>query len=206
MKAVSMQTVQLVRQVSSPVGTVILKAQAGALVGLALGGREMSLNTSSASAGIVVRESDGSSASFASREVGAPRQDVSLLDDVASQLGRYFGGSLLSFEVNIDPPGTEFQRRVWTALREIPYGETRSYAEIAAAVGQPKAARAVGMANNRNPIALIIPCHRVVGADGSLTGYAAGLDVKQALLNLERSERRDGPQAATSQVSTLAPG
>ena len=86
--------------------------------------------------------------------------------------------------------GTPFQQKVWAALREIPYGETRSYGQIAAQVGNPKASRAVGMANNRNPIAIIVPCHRVIGANGSLTGYAGGLNVKQELLALERRTRQ----------------
>ena len=84
------------------------------------------------------------------------------------------------------PQGTDFQKRVWEALIQIPYGETRTYKEIAAAAGNPKASRAVGMANNRNPIPIIIPCHRVIGTNGSLTGYAGGLKVKEYLLKLER--------------------
>ena len=84
------------------------------------------------------------------------------------------------------PKGTSFQQKVWAALREIPYGETRSYKEIAAMVGNEKACRAVGMANNRNPLPIFIPCHRVVGANGKLVGYAGGLDVKTFLLNLEK--------------------
>ncbi|MBR2062235.1 MAG: methylated-DNA--[Anaerotignum sp.] len=84
------------------------------------------------------------------------------------------------------PKGTEFQQKVWKALTEIPYGETRTYGEIAAAVGNPKAARAVGMANNKNPIGIIIPCHRVVGANGKLVGYAGGMEKKAFLLELER--------------------
>ena len=85
------------------------------------------------------------------------------------------------------PKGTEFQQKVWKALQEIPYGETRTYGEIAAAIGNPKAARAVGMANNKNPIGIIIPCHRVVGANGKLVGYAGGMEKKEFLLELERN-------------------
>ena len=94
------------------------------------------------------------------------------------------------FDLPLRMQGTPFQQKVWAALREIPYGETRSYGQIAAQVGNPKAGRAVGMANNRNPIAIIVPCHRVIGANGSLTGYAGGLNVKQELLALERRTRQ----------------
>ena len=88
----------------------------------------------------------------------------------------------------LEPNGTEFMKQVWTALCGIPYGKTATYGEIAERVGRPKAARAVGLANNRNPIPIIIPCHRVIGANGSLTGYAGGLDMKKRLLDLEKIE------------------
>ncbi len=104
---------------------------------------------------------------------------------VVAQLEAYFSGELTDFDVALRPTGTSFQCRVWNALREIPYGETRSYGEIAQRIGQPTAARAVGMANGRNPIAIIVPCHRVIGANGDLTGYAGGLSAKRALLQLE---------------------
>lgn len=118
---------------------------------------------------------------------GAPgANDVSpLLDEAEAQLQAYFAGVRTTFDLPLAPKGTPFQRAVWDALRAIPCGETRTYAQIAAAVGNPKACRAVGMANNRNPIAILIPCHRVIGANGSLTGYAGGLAVKKALLALE---------------------
>lgn len=103
------------------------------------------------------------------------------------QLDEYFAGERKTFELNLAAPGTRFQERVWRALCEIPYGSTRSYGELATAVGSPGASRAVGSANGRNPIAVIIPCHRVVAADGGLGGYGGGLDRKQLLLNLERS-------------------
>ncbi len=104
------------------------------------------------------------------------------------ELKEYFDGTRRDFEVPLAPTGTEFQQRVWKALEKIPYGETRSYGEIAARVDCPKGARAVGMANNRNPIVVVIPCHRVVGADGSLVGYGGGLDIKKMLLEWERNE------------------
>lgn len=105
--------------------------------------------------------------------------------DVAEQLDAYFAGSLTEFDVDLELVGTEFQRRVWAALRTIPYGETRSYGEIAEQIGSPAASRAVGLANGRNPISIIVPCHRVVGAAGSMTGYAGGIDRKRVLLSLE---------------------
>lgn len=103
--------------------------------------------------------------------------------DAAAAVRRYFGGELKALEnIAVDQAGTIFQMKVWNALRAIPVGETRSYGQIAKTVDAPKAFRAVGMANNRNPIALIVPCHRVIGADGGLTGYAGGLELKEWLL------------------------
>jgi methylated-DNA-[protein]-cysteine S-methyltransferase len=106
--------------------------------------------------------------------------------EAARQLEAYFSGKLQSFDLKLAPEGTDFQKYVWKALCEIPYGETRTYKEIAVSIGKPKAYRAVGLANNRNPIAIIIPCHRVIGSNGKLTGYASGLDVKEFLLRLEK--------------------
>lgn len=102
-----------------------------------------------------------------------------------AQLREYFAGARRTFDLPLAPHGTAFQRRVWAALRTIPYGETRTYGELAAAIGNPSACRAVGMANHRNPIPIIIPCHRVIGANGTLTGYAGGLEIKRRLLALE---------------------
>ena len=104
---------------------------------------------------------------------------------VAQQLQEYFAGSRKSFDVALEPRGSDFQRSVWRALRKIPYGEVRSYADIAAAIDRPKAVRAVGTANGSNPLAIIVPCHRVVGKDGSLTGFGGGLPAKRYLLDLE---------------------
>ena len=101
------------------------------------------------------------------------------------ELEEYFGGGRREFTFPLDLRGTDFQLACWRALRAIPYGETRSYAEIARAVGKPTAFRAVGMANNRNPVAIVVPCHRVIASDGSLCGYGGGLDVKRKLLELE---------------------
>lgn len=106
--------------------------------------------------------------------------------EAARQLETYFSGELKSFDLKLAPEGTDFQKSVWKALCVIPFGETRTYKDIAVSIGKPKAYRAVGLANNRNPIAIIIPCHRVIGTNGKLTGYASGLDVKDFLLKLEK--------------------
>ncbi len=105
--------------------------------------------------------------------------------DAVDQLDAYFAGELTDFTLELDLQGTAFQRRVWQALLTIPFGETRSYGEIAEQIGAPGSARAVGLANGHNPIAIIVPCHRVIGASGSLTGYGGGLDRKRSLLALE---------------------
>lgn len=115
--------------------------------------------------------------------------DEGAFPKVADQLEAYFDGELTEFDTAFDLEGTAFQRRVWSALLEIPYGETWSYGQVARRIGQPTASRAVGMANGRNPIAIIVPCHRVIGASGTLTGYGGGLDRKQTLLDLERGTR-----------------
>lgn len=108
-----------------------------------------------------------------------------LLDAAEAQLREYFAGMRRVFDLPIAPHGTAFQQRVWAALRTIPYGETRTYGELAAAIGNPSACRAVGMANHRNPLPIVIPCHRVIGANGTLTGYAGGVETKRKLLALE---------------------
>ena len=119
------------------------------------------------------------------------RRDDRAIAEVRKQVKEYCAGKRTDFDLELAPRGTEFQQAVWKALLAIPYGETRSYGEIARAIGQPKAARGVGSANHSNPIALIVPCHRVIGADGSLTGYGGGLPLKRALLAHE-AENRDG--------------
>ena len=122
-------------------------------------------------------------------------EDTAAFPDVVAQLAGYFAGKRTGFDVAFRLDGTSFQRRVWDALSEIPYGETRSYGEIARRIGQPGAARAVGLANGRNPIPVIVPCHRVIGANGALTGYGGGLQAKRALLDLEQA-RRPGARAS----------
>jgi methylated-DNA-[protein]-cysteine S-methyltransferase len=118
------------------------------------------------------------------------RPDGSPFSETVGELREYFDGRRRQFETPLAMHGSEFERRVWEALREIPYGETVSYGELARSLGQPSAARAVGLANGRNPIAVIVPCHRVIGADGSLTGYGGGLERKRALLELEAGQVR----------------
>jgi methylated-DNA-[protein]-cysteine S-methyltransferase len=115
-------------------------------------------------------------------------KDTPLLNRAAKQLEEYFAGKRKAFDLTLAPKGTDFQRAVWNELIKIPYGETKSYGEIAKAVGNPKAARAVGMANNRNPISIIIPCHRVIGASGDLVGYGGGLHIKAALIEHEKGK------------------
>jgi methylated-DNA-[protein]-cysteine S-methyltransferase len=109
-----------------------------------------------------------------------------LIKQTINQLEEYFEGKRKSFDLPFEPKGTEFQKLVWNELLKIPYGETCSYGEIAKRIGNPKASRAIGMANNRNPISIIIPCHRVIGASGKLVGYGGGIDIKEKLLNLEK--------------------
>jgi methylated-DNA-[protein]-cysteine S-methyltransferase len=151
--------------VATPIGDVVLTGAPGVLVELDLPGDGR------------VRHPEG-----------RPRRDDDALADAATQLREYFSGARRDFDLDLAPQGTEFQTKVWAALAEIPYGSTATYGQIAARVGNPKASRAVGMANNRNPIALIIPCHRVIGSSGKLVGYGGGLPAKEFLLNFERGD------------------
>ena len=150
----------------SPVGTLTLTAVDGRLTGLHMDGQRHAPTSSED----WERDDDGLAA-------------------VVDQLEAYFAGSRETFDVPLDLQGTDFQRRVWAGLLEIPYGETMSYGELARRVARPGASRAVGLANGRNPVAIIVPCHRVIGADGTLTGYGGGLDRKVWLLDHERSRR-----------------
>jgi methylated-DNA-[protein]-cysteine S-methyltransferase len=119
------------------------------------------------------------------------REDRTAFARAIEQLADYFAGKRTSFDLELSPAGTDFQRAVWTALAAIPYGETRTYAAIARAIGRPRAVRAVGAANGRNPLSIVVPCHRVIGRDGTLTGYAGGVEHKETLLTLEqRGSRR----------------
>ena len=115
------------------------------------------------------------------------KQETPLINEAYRQLSEYLLGERKRFDLPLNPQGTVFQQQVWKALCDIPYGETRSYKQIAEAIGNPKAVRAVGMANNRNPLLIVVPCHRVIGAKGKLVGYAAGIEKKEFLLKLEKS-------------------
>jgi methylated-DNA-[protein]-cysteine S-methyltransferase len=124
-----------------------------------------------------------------------------VLREARAQLDAWFSGERTRFDLPLRPRGTPFQLEVWRALSEIPHGETRTYAEVARAIGRPSASRAVGAANARNPISIVVPCHRVVGADGALTGYAGGLDRKRWLLAHERQIARYGKASGTVVVA-----
>ena len=112
----------------------------------------------------------------------------SIIEETVAQLNEYFEGKRKYFTIKLSPKGTNFQKQVWNELLNIPYGKTASYSDVAIAIGNPKAVRAIGNANNKNPIPIIIPCHRVIGKNGKLVGYAGGLDIKKALLKLETTE------------------
>ena len=121
------------------------------------------------------------------RSLEGVEKETSLTKEAYTQLSEYLKGKRKTFDLPFKMRGTQFQLQVWNALLDIPYGETRSYKQIAEAIGNPKAVRAVGMANNRNPLLIIVPCHRVIGKNGSLVGYGEGLEMKEFLLRLEKS-------------------
>jgi methylated-DNA-[protein]-cysteine S-methyltransferase len=155
------------RRIDSPVGALTLIAGDRHLVAIAW-------------------QKEGEDAPFDAAPETAPHP---VLDETERQLRAYFAGERREFDLPLDFRGTEFQRRVWRALLTIPFGETRSYRDIATQLGQPSATRAVGAANGRNPIPIVAPCHRVIGANGSLTGFGGGLENKAFLLNLEGAPR-----------------
>ncbi len=150
----------------SPMGPLTLVAAAGSLTGLYL-----DIRRHGPCSAVLGAPDDGS---------GAP------LAEAVRQLAAYFSGRLTRFDLPIEPPGTPFQRQVWRALRDIPYGQTMTYGQLAARLGRPGAGRAVGMANGRNPVFIMVPCHRLIGADGKLRGHDTGIAHKQFLLGLER--------------------
>jgi methylated-DNA-[protein]-cysteine S-methyltransferase len=152
------------RTIGSPIGTLTLAGRGGVLTNLRMVDQTYEPN----------------------RADWSP--EPSGFDDVVDQLCAYFAGELTDFDIELDLAGTEFQRRVWKALLTIPYGQTRSYGQIAEQIGASGAARAVGLANGHNPIAIIVPCHRVIGANGSLTGFGGGLGRKRTLLELEKQK------------------
>jgi len=126
---------------------------------------------------------------FECEDVEGEVKETPLIREAYRQISEYLKGERKIFSVPISPKGTEFQQKVWNSLLKIPYGETKSYKDIAIAAGNEKATRAVGMANNKNPIAIIIPCHRVIGKNGKLVGYGGGLSIKKHLLNLEKENK-----------------
>ena len=156
------ETPIFISQYDSPFGPITLKSDGQALIALDFG----------------IQEPDSLVCS-----------SMNIFTNTKHELDEYFSGTRKTFSIPLLTRGTPFQKRVWDALLEIPYGMTRSYEDIAIQIGNPKACRAIGMANNRNNIGIIIPCHRVIGKNGSLVGYAGGLDKKIALLELERTHR-----------------
>jgi len=124
------------------------------------------------------------------KPVNPDLRETSLIKEAAKQLKSYLAGNLWEFSLPLELKGTEFMCKVWSELQKIPYGETATYGEIAGRIGKAKAYRAVGMANNRNPIPIIVPCHRVIGANGKLVGFGGGLDLKQKLLDIEQQNRK----------------
>ena len=127
---------------------------------------------------------------FGTKTLEGEKKNTELIREAALQLSQYFDGRRKKFDLKLSYHGTEFQIKVWKALEKIPYGETCTYKDIAESVGIPKGCRAVGMANNRNPIVIVVPCHRVIGMNGSLTGYAGGLEMKEYLLDLEKRNQK----------------
>lgn len=152
--------------IESPIGPLTLIAHDGRLAG-------------------VLMEVNRYDASAYERGDVVARDDEPVLAAAAAQLDAYFAGELTAFDLPLTLHGTGFQRTVWTGLQGIPYGQTISYGELARRIGQPSASRAVGLANGRNPVSIVVPCHRVIGADGSLTGYGGGMERKRFLLGLE---------------------
>ena len=169
--------------VPSPIGPLLLTSDGQALTGLHLSapGSEGDAPDALSASGVT-----GDARTWRRAEAAAP------FPAARAQLAAYFAGRLTAFDLPLAPPGTEFQRRVWAALAAIPYGTTTTYGDLARQLGSPNGSRAVGLANGRNPIAIIIPCHRVIGADGSLTGYGGGLPRKAVLLDLEFGVRLRG--------------
>jgi methylated-DNA-[protein]-cysteine S-methyltransferase len=164
--------------VDSPIGALTLVARGGAMHALYMG---------DLSAGEHRHAPDP--ATFGLSAIpGTPDRDV--LDRAKDQLGEYFAGERTTFDLPLDVDGTDFQRLVWAALARIPYGVTRSYGQVAHDIGRPGASRAVGLANGRNPVSIVVPCHRVIGAKGALTGYGGGLERKATLLAFEQGAAR----------------
>ena len=155
-------------------------------------GAEMSYFVYPTPMGRITLASNGSSLVrlvFGATELDGTCVPTALTNEAANQVQEYLAGKRTAFDLPLDPAGTAFQKQVWEALETIPYGETRTYGQVAHMIGKPNAMRAVGGANNKNPLPILIPCHRVIGANGDLVGYAAGIGIKRFLLDLEASHR-----------------
>lgn len=135
---------------------------------------------------IYIAEKDGSICNVSFCDLNYTRKETALIKKTYTQLEEYFKGERQTFDIKLSAQGTVFQKKVWEELQKIPYGKTTTYKDIAQNIGNKNASRAVGMANNKNPIAIIIPCHRVIGSNGNLTGYAGGINIKKYLLDLEK--------------------
>ena len=181
--------------VDTPLGRVLMLGRAGALTGLYFDGYPHAPRPDAAASGDDAwltepcgeLDEDVDGDANAPRSNGGARRDEALFTEARRQLDEYFDGRRAAFSLNVDPVGTPFQRAVWDALLDIPCGETTTYGALAVRLGRPRASRAVGAANGANPISIVIPCHRVVGATGGLTGYGWGIDKKSWLLGHERA-------------------
>jgi methylated-DNA-[protein]-cysteine S-methyltransferase len=178
-----MTTTTIFTNIDSPIGSLLLYSRGRGL------------------AGVVMEQQR-----YAATPDGTWIEDHAFFTEAHRQIDEYFAGTRTAFDLELDPQGTPFQLRVWEALRAIPIGETVSYAELAARIGMPKGPRAVGHANARNPHAVVVPCHRVIGANGSLTGYAGGEDRKRWLLDHERRVNTRRVSAGSSSWGTTGPG
>lgn len=178
------------KEITTPCGLLTLLCDGRALVAIRFGREADGTATGGTATTGTMQACPGAE----TRKKEIPAQEVQTAQEVLAQaareIGEYFEGERRVFTVPTAAAGTPFQQAVWNALKKIPYGETRSYGEIARQIGHPRASRAVGQANNRNPLPIVVPCHRVIGASGALTGYAGGLDIKVRLLELERHTPR----------------
>ncbi|MDP4790087.1 MAG: methylated-DNA--[protein]-cysteine S-methyltransferase [Haliea sp.] len=175
----------LTRVIQSPLGDLQLVAEGEHLVAIHFPG----MHAEGAVESETERSSGSTAESLATQAVKKTKESAAnaVLEQASAQLAEYFAGTRREFDLPLAATGTEFQQEVWQALREIPWGELRSYRDIACALQRPRAVRAVGAANGRNPLPIVVPCHRVIGANGSLTGFAGGLAAKALLLTLEGS-------------------
>ena len=166
--------------IDSPIGRLKLEEYGNAITALHICMKEADKKE------VDIRKNDTIDIKYGVGKIHTTYNETALLQEAKKQLEEYFDGKRRDFDLPISLHGTDFQKKVWNVLRNIPYGETLSYGEVALRIGNPKASRAVGGANNKNPVMIIVPCHRVIGADGSLTGFGGGLPAKEYLLALEK--------------------